>query len=165
MVRFAVLAPLAFAFATAATHAQPSNSPEQAQRAINPYVYLADKAGNKVLVSTQFWRNDLKYDDRSFHRFLEVLAQLEKRGFHKSDKATIESWDKPQPFSRCFVYLEDLQSGRSTKSAVTTGTRVWCTETGISEIEIRNSDSAKHVAEIMQRFDMMLDKSKKALQK
>ncbi len=165
MVRPAVLAPLAFAVAAVAAHAQPSNSPEQAQRAINPYVYMMDKAGHKVLVSTQFWRNDLKYDDRSFHRFLEVLAQLEKRGFQKNDKATIESWDKPQPFSRCFVYLEDLQSGRATKSGITSGTRVWCTETGISEIEIRNSDSPKHVAEIMQRFDMMFDKSRKAVQK
>jgi len=45
-------------------------------RSIPAYVYLMDDHDDKVLVSTQFWRNDPKYDDRAFHRFLDVLAAL-----------------------------------------------------------------------------------------
>ena len=157
------VASLAVALAAAPALAQPSGKPDQLERAINPYVYLMDKAGHKVLVSTQIWRNDPKYDDRSFHRFLDVLAQLEKRGFEKSEKATIQGWDKPQPFARCYIYLEDMQNAPGAKPQ--SGARVWCTETGISEIDVRNSDGPKHVAEVMQKFDMMLDKSKKVLQK
>jgi hypothetical protein len=157
------VASLAVALAAGPALAQPSGKPDQLERAINPYVYLMDKAGHKVLVSTQIWRNDPKYDDRSFHRFLDVLAQLEKRGFEKSEKATIQGWDKPQPFARCYIYLEDMQNARGAKPQ--SGARVWCTETGISEIDVRNSDGPKHVAEVMQKFDMMLDKSKKGLQK
>jgi hypothetical protein len=163
MPRPVALAPLAFALVAGLAFAQPSGKPDQLERAINPYVYLMDAKANKVLVSTQFWRNDAKYDDRAFHRFLEVLAQLEKRGFAKSEKATIETWDKPQPFARCYIYLEDMQNARGAKP--TSGARVWCTETGISEIDVRNSDSPKHVAEVMQRFDMMFDKSRKAVAK
>lgn len=165
MTPFAGLAHLALAFAATAAVAQPLPDPGAAERAVNPYVYLMDGAGHKVLVSTQFWRNDLKYDDRGFHRFLEVLAALEKKGFKKSEKATIESWDKPAPFARCYIYLEDLTAGRTTKTSVTAGARVWCSSAGISEIEIRPADTPKHVAEVMQKFDMMLDKSRKALGK
>ncbi|HEX4882569.1 MAG TPA: hypothetical protein VFX05_00440, partial [Casimicrobiaceae bacterium] len=85
------------------------------------------------------------------------------RGFAKSEKATIQGWDKPQPFARCYIYLEDMQNARGPKPQ--SGARVWCTETGISEIDVRNSDGPKHLAEVMQKFDMMLDKSKKALGK
>ena len=165
MTPFAVLASFALAFAGAAAVAQPLPDPGSAERAVNPYVYMMDGAGHKVLVSTQVWRNDLKYDDRAFHRFLEVLAALEKKGYKKSEKATIESWDKPQPFARCYIYLEDLTAGRATKTSVTAGARVWCTSTGISEIEIRPADAPKHVAEVLQKFDMMLDKARKALGK
>jgi hypothetical protein len=163
MPRALALAPLVLALAAGLACAQPSGSPDQLERAVNPYVYMMDKAGHKVLVSTQIWRNDLKYDDRAFHRFLDVLAQLEKRGFEKSEKATIQGWDKPQPFARCYIYLEDMQNARGPKPQ--SGARVWCTETGISEIDVRNSDGPKHLAEVMQKFDMMLDKSKKALGK
>ena len=157
----ALLVPLALAAATAL--AQPTMDPKEADREVNPYVYLMDRKGNKVLVSTHFWRNDPKYDERAFHRFMDALAQLEKRGFAKSEKATIETWDKPQPFARCYIYLEDMQNARGAKPA--SGTRVWCTEAGISEIDVRNSDNPKHVAEVMQKFDMMIDKSKKMLSK
>jgi hypothetical protein len=89
--------------------AQPTNSAEQQERAVSPYLYLTDSAGNKVLLSTQFWRNDPKYDDRAFHRFLDVMAALEKRGFRRNDKAVID-WDKPEPVVRCYIYLEVLQA-------------------------------------------------------
>jgi hypothetical protein len=163
MPRFAILAPLALA--AGAALAQPLPDPESANRAVNPYVYMMDGAGHKVLVSTNFWRNDPKYDDRAFHRFIEVLAALEKKGFRKSEKATIDSWDKPSPLARCYVYLEDLHGGRATKTSVTAGARVWCSSAGISEIEVKPADTPKHVAEVLQKFDMMFDKSRKALGK
>ena len=164
-MRRAVIVPLAFAFCTGLAGAQPSKDPEQADRAVNAYAYMMNTAGHKVLVSTNFWRNDFKYDDRAFQRFLEVLAALEKKGFKKSEKATIDSWDKPQPFARCYVYLEDLQAGQATKTSVTAGARVWCSSAGISEIEIRTSDTPKHAAEVMAKFDTMFDKARKQLGK
>ena len=154
----AVLVPLALA---GAALAQPSPDPAQAARAVDPFVYMMDAKGNKVLVATKFWRNDVKYDERAFHRFLETLAAFDKRGFARSDKAAIESWDKPVPFARCYVYLEDMQNARGAKPAA--ATRVWCSGSGISEIDVRNADSPKHVAEVMQKFDMMLDKAVKQI--
>src|SRR6476659_9787119 len=132
--------------------AQPTNSPEQQERAVGPYLYLTDSSGNKVLLSTQFWRNDPKYDDRAFHRFLDVMAALEKRGFHKNDKAVID-WDKPEPVVRCYIYLEDLQTARKVKGAVVSDTRLWCADNGASEHEVRPSDTPKHVDEVMKYFD------------
>jgi hypothetical protein len=132
--------------------AQPTNSPEQQERAVAPYLYLTDSSGNKVLLSTQFWRNDPKYDDRAFHRFLDVMAALEKRGFHKNDKAVID-WDKPEPVVRCYIYLEDLQTARKVKGTVVSDTRLWCADNGASEHEVRPSDTPKHVDEVMKYFD------------
>jgi len=160
-----VLAVAAIAAATA--HAQPSDQADQQKRALSSYVYLMDQAGNKVLVSTKFWRNDPKYDDRAFHRFLDVLAALEKRGFRQDEKAAIDSWSGSKPFARCFVYLEDLQAGgRASKNApITSGSRVWCSESGISEQEIRASDGAKHVDQVLQKFDTFLDLAKQNVKK
>src|SRR5689334_16633403 len=114
-----------------AVGAQPLSS-QPADRSIPAYVYLMNTAGDKVVVSTQFWRNDPKYDDRAFHRFLDVVAALEKRGFRKNDNAGIDSWDKPEPYVRCYIYLEDRQAGRTTKAGMTSGTRLWCTDNGAS---------------------------------
>jgi hypothetical protein len=132
--------------------AQPTNAPGQQERAVAPYLYLTDSSGNKVLLSTQFWRNDPKYDDRAFHRFLDVMAALEKRGFHKNDKAVID-WDKPEPVVRCYIYLEDLQTARKVKGTVVSDTRLWCADNGASEHEVRPSDTPKHVDEVMKYFD------------
>jgi len=147
--------------------AQPSDQPDQLKRALNSYVYLMDQAGNKVLVSTKFWRGDPKYDDRTFHRFLDALSALEKRGFRQDEKATIDTWSGSKPFARCFVYLEDLQAGgRTSKNApVSTGSRVWCSESGISEQEIKASDTPKHLDQVMQKFDTFLDLAKQNVKK
>ncbi|HKW81974.1 MAG TPA: hypothetical protein VJQ49_13270 [Casimicrobiaceae bacterium] len=150
---------LAVVFAPAAS-AQPSDAADQHERSVNPYVYMMDSGGNKVLLSTQFWRNDPKYDDRAFHRFLDVMAALEKRGFHKNAKAAIENWDKPQPFARCYIYLEDLQDARKVKGALESGSRVYCTDNGASEHAIRQSDSPKHVADVLKYFDEYLARAK-----
>jgi hypothetical protein len=118
-----------------------------------------------VLLATQFWRNDPRYDDRAFHRFLDVMTGLEKRGFRKSDQATIENWDKPAPFARCYIYMEDLQAGRGVKGAVVSGSRVWCADNGASEMDINSSDSPKQVDQVLQHFDAYLDRAKKNLHK
>jgi hypothetical protein len=161
----ALYATFALAVAAAPVLAQPSTEPDQAARALSSYVYLMDSAGHKVLVSTKFWRNDPKYDDRSFHRFLDVLDALEKRGFRQSEKAAIRKWDGTAPFARCFIYLEDLQAGRKAKGGTTSGARVWCSESGVSEVEIDPSDNPKHVAQVMDRFDTFLERAKQNLQK
>src|SRR5664279_657523 len=106
--------------------AQSASTPEPSARTVSPYLYLSDSQDNKILLSTQFLRKDPKYDDRAFHRFLDVLTGLEKRGFHRDDKAVIDNWDKPEPTVRCYVYLEDAQAGRTTKAGTVTGSRVWC---------------------------------------
>jgi hypothetical protein len=136
-----------------AASAQPSTAAEQQEKTVSPYLYLVDSNGNKVLLSTQFWRNDPKYDDRAFHRFLEVMAALEKRGFHKNEKVVIENWDKPEPVVRCYIYLEDLQAAKKTKGPVVSDSRLWCTDNGASEHEVRTSDTPKHVGQVMKYFD------------
>jgi len=150
---FRLLLGLVVALVSQGVLAQPTNSAEEQQRAVSPYLYLVNSSGDKILLSTQFWRNDPKYDDRAFHRFLEVMAALEKRGFHKDDKAVIQDWDKPEPVVRCYIYLEDLQAARKSKGAVTSDTRLWCSDNGASEHEVRPSDTPKHVDEVMKYFD------------
>lgn len=158
-----LFAPLAFTLACTvaapAALAQPAGNPDDEARSVTTYVYLMDNANNRVLVSTHFWRTDLKYDERAFKRFMDVLAALEKKGFRIDPKATIESWDKPVQYARCYIYLEDLQAGQKAKGSVTTGSRVWCVGAGISEAELRGSDTAPHTGQVLQRFDLMLGKA------
>ena len=158
--RFVPALALTAALSAPATLAQPAATPDQQARVVNTYVYLMDGGNNRVLVSTNFWRNDPKYDDRAFHRFMDVLAALEKKGFRMDPKAVIDSWDKPAPFARCYVYLEDLQVAQKGKGGITPGSRVWCSGAGISEAELRGSDGQGHVAQVLQRFDLMLSKAR-----
>jgi hypothetical protein len=144
--------------------AQPANTAEQEERTVGPYLYLTDSSGNKVLLSTQFWRNDPKYDDRAFHRFLDVMAALEKRGFRKNDKAVID-WDKPEPVVRCYIYLEDLQTARKAKGAIVSDSRLWCADNGASEHEVKPSDTPKHVDEVMKYFDEYFARAKAKVHK
>ena len=164
MQRFPAVRALAFAAALCATPAlaQPAGTPDQQARAVNVYVYLMDGGNNRVLVSTNFWRNDGTYDDRALHRFMEVLAALEKKGFRMDPKAVIDSWDKPAPYARCYVYLEDMQVAQRGKGSVASGSRVWCSGAGISEAELRSSEGQGHVGQVLQRFDLMLSKARAA---
>lgn len=150
---------------SAGVSAQPTNAAEQQERTVSPYLYLVDSDGNKVLLSTQFWRNDPKYDDRAFHRFLDVMAALEKRGFHKNEKVVIENWDKPEPVARCYIYLEDLQAAKKVKGPIVSGSRLWCADNGASEHEVRPSDTPKHVEDVMKYFDEYLARAKARLHK
>jgi len=156
-----VRAALALAFCLGcAPHAGAQPSATDTNRVVRSYVYLTNAGSDKVLVSTQFWRNDAKYDDRAFHRFLDTLAALEKRGFHLDEKATIDDWEKPEPFVRCYIYLEDLQAAR--KGGTTpSGSRVWCSDNGASEHELSGSDTPKHLDQLMASFDAYFNRAKK----
>ena len=143
--------------------AQPINATEQVSRSVSSYLYLADAEGNRVLLSTQFWRNDSKYDDRALHRFFDVMTGLEKRGFHKDEKAVIDNWEKPEAIARCYIYMEDLQAGSRAKGGIVTGSRLWCTDNGVSEHEISPSDNARHVEQVLQYFDAYLARAKRNL--
>ncbi len=160
---FSPLAVLAISIALSNSLAQPANTSEQAMRTVASYLYLMDSEGNKVLLNTQFWRNDPKYDERALNRFFDVMTGLEKRGFHKDEKAVIDDWEKREPTARCYIYMEDLQAGKKTKGGIVTGSRLWCTENGASEHEISASDSPKHVEEVLRYFDTYLERAKKHL--
>jgi len=149
---------------SAGVAAQPTTATEEQERTVSPYLYLSDSEGNKVLLSTQFWRNDPKYDDRAFHRFLDVMTALEKRGFHKNDKIVID-WDKPEAVVRCYIYLEDLQAARKAKGAVVSDSRLWCADNGASEHEVRPSDTPKHVDQVMKYFDEYFARAKARVHK
>lgn len=137
--------------------------PEQVSRSVSSYLYLRDAEGNRVLLSTQFWRNDPKYDDRALHRFVDVMTGLEKRGFHKDEKAVIDNWEKPEAIARCYIYMEDLQAGSRAKGGIVTGSRLWCTDNGVSEHEISPLDNARHVEQVLQYFDAYLARAKRNL--
>jgi hypothetical protein len=157
---------LLFAIAASShSFAQPAPNSTQSSRTVPTYLYFTDTAGDKVLLSTQFWRNDPKYDDRAFHRFLEVMSALEKRGFTKNEQATVDSWEKPESFVRCYIYLEDLQAGTKSRGQVTSGSRINCTDNGASERELRGSDSPKHVDQILHAFDEYFERAKKKVHK
>jgi hypothetical protein len=154
------LAGAVLALAAAAATAQPSDSADQASRSINPYVYMSDAHGDKVLVSTTFWRNDQEYDVRSLRRLYAVMSDLEKLGFKKNDQATID-WNKKENVIRCAIYLESRQAGRGGK----TGTRVWCDQSGLGEFTVSPSDEPKHVDLVMKRFDTQFAGAKRNLGK
>ncbi|MGC1817727.1 MAG: hypothetical protein WA900_08735 [Casimicrobiaceae bacterium] len=158
VISFIAGALLALTAATAA--AQPSESADQASRSINPYVYMSDAHGNKVLVSTTFWRNDQEYDVRSMRRLYAVMSDLEKLGFKKNDQVSID-WNKKENVIRCAIYLESRQAGRSGK----TGTRVWCDESGLGEFTVSPSDEPKHVDIVMKRFETQYAGAKRNLGK
>jgi hypothetical protein len=120
------------------------------------YFYLVDAAGNRVLLQTQFSLNNLDADTRVLRRFYGVLGGLEQKGFRKNDKITIADWDKKEKFAKCYIYLEDQESGKGKG----TGARVWCSESGISEAAVAPSEDAKHVDRVLERFGFFLAKSR-----
>jgi hypothetical protein len=123
------------------------------------YLYLSDAAGNRVLLQTEFTLSNQEHDVRVLRRLHGVLAGLEQKGFKRNDRATIGDWDKKEKFAKCYVYLEDAGSGRGKD----TGARVWCSETGISEVAVAPSDDPKHVDKVLERFSFFLAKAKDGL--
>jgi len=156
---------LAFAVASTFAWAQPIRDPEPLLKSVSVYIYLINAKGDKVLVNTQLWRNDFNYDERAMRRFFDVLSALEKRGFHKDEKAVIDNWEDPKPFTRCYIYMEDLQAARRTKGAMQSGARLTCTENGASEYSVGASESPKHVDEILKHFDVYLARAQKKVHK
>ncbi len=149
-----------FALAATATSAQYKDSPDQAARKLNPYVYMRDGAGDKVFLETQFWRNDPAYDQKALTRISEVMAGLEKRGF-KGDPNAANGWDKPEKVVRCRINMEVVNKRWRGK----TGTIVNCENTGISEAEVAGSEDPKHVKEVLDAFDRQFKLAKEKLGK
>lgn len=145
--------------------AQPIRSPDPLLKSVSEYVYVVNAKGDKVLLTTQFWRNDAGYDDHAQHRFFEVMSALEKRGFHKDANATIDNWDDPRPFVRCYIYMEDLQAARAGRGPMKSGTRLQCVDNGASEFSVRASDSPQHVKEILKHFDIYFARAEKKVHK
>ena len=155
-IRFAACALLALA--SMATWAQYKDTPEQQARKLNPYVYMRDGAGDKVVLESQFWRNDPAYDQKALSRLSEVMSGLEKRGY-KGDVSAANGWDKPEKVVRCRINMEVVNKRWRGK----TGTIVNCENTGISEAEVAGSEDPKHVKEVLDAFDKQFKLAKEKL--
>ena len=136
------------ALAATGVAAQYKDTPDQAARKLNPYVYMRDSAGDKVFLDTQFWRNDPGYDQKALTRLSEVMSGLEQRGF-KGDPNAANGWDKPEKVVRCRINMEIYNKRWKGK----TGAIVNCENTGISEAEVAGSEDPKHVKEVLDAFD------------
>jgi hypothetical protein len=159
-----VVAALAANAASAQKKPAPASAPAAsavapADRSAPLYFYLVDGAGNRVLLQTKFALDNLDADTRVLRRFYGVVAGLEQRGFRKNDKVTIADWDKKEKYAKCYIYLEDDESGRGKG----TGARVWCSESGISEVAVAPSEDAKHVDRVLERFTFFLAKAREGL--
>ncbi|HVF64269.1 MAG TPA: hypothetical protein VNE58_09770 [Casimicrobiaceae bacterium] len=138
--------------------AAPAASSASAQKPVPVYIYMADGAGNRLLLQTQFSMSNPELDVRALRRFQTVVAGLEQRGFKRAD-VTISDWDKKEKFAKCYIYLEDASSGKGKD----TGARVWCSESGISEVAVNPSEDAKHADKVLERFTFFLNKAKDGL--
>ena len=137
----------------------PAPAAASADRSAPLYFYHTDAAGNRVLLQTQFSLSNQEADIRVLRRFYAVLAGLEQKGFKKNDKVSISDWDKKEKFAKCYIYLEDDEAGRGKG----TGARVWCSESGISEVAVSPSEDAKHADKVVERFGFFLAKAKEGL--
>jgi hypothetical protein len=159
----AALAALAVLGAAGPALAQkPAPKPAPASAAEKPvplYFYMVDKEGNRVLVQSQFSLDNADNEARVLRRLIGVVDGLEQRGFRRDASVSISDWDKKEKFAKCYVYLEDDESGRG-KS---TGARVWCSESGISEVAVQPSEDPKHVERVLERFAFFLGKAKEGL--
>ena len=168
MRSIAALAVLAFLGATSPALAQkaaPKAAPSKPaaaksdEKPVPMYFYMVDKEGNRVLVQSQFALEDPEGEARVLRRLIGVVNGLEQRGFRRDGSVSISDWDKKEKFAKCYVYLEDDASGRGDN----TGARVWCSESGISEVAVQPSEDAKHVDRVLERFSFFLAKAKDGL--
>ena len=155
-----LLAGVVLALTMSAVSAQPSESADEAARKLSPYVYMRDAGGNKVFLESQLWRNDANYDNRALKRMSDVMAALEKMGF-KGNPDAANGWDKPEKIVRCRINMEVVNKRWRGKS----GTIVNCENTGISEMEIANSEEPKHVGLIVDAFNKQFKLAKEKLGK
>jgi len=156
----ALCAPFAFAQKPAPQKPAPAAAPQPAaEKPVPLYFYMVDGAGHRVLVQTQFSLSNADADARVLRRLSGVVSGLEQRGFRRNASVSISDWDKKEKFAKCYVYLEDAESGKGTA----TGARVWCSESGISEVAVAPSDEPKHVDKVLERFTFFLAKAKDGL--
>ena len=155
---FRYLGGVLVALAVSAASAQPSESPDQQSKLVNPYVYMRDTAGNKVFVQTTFWRNDPAYDARALKRLSDVMSALEKLGYKRSAEAA-NGWDKIEKVVRCRINLEFVNKRWRGKS----GAIIACEGTGISEAEVVPSEDPKHVKLVMDAYEKQFKLAKEKL--
>ena len=138
---------------------KPAAAQPAAEKPVPVYFYMVDGAGHRVLVQTQFSLENADADARVLRRLSGVVSGLEQRGFRRNASISIGDWDKKEKFAKCYVYLEDAESGRGNA----TGARVWCSESGISEVAVSPSEDAKHADKVLDRFGFFLAKSREGL--
>ena len=158
MSKTTTLAGVVLALTAGAALAQPSEAPEEAAKKLNPYVYMRDASGNKVFLESQFWRNDPAYDARALKRMSDVMTALEKLGY-KGNPDAANGWDKPEKVVRCRINMEVVNKRWRGKS----GTIVNCENTGISEMELANSEDPTHIAQIMDSYNKQFKLAKEKL--
>ena len=138
--------------------AQPSEAADEAAKKLTPYVYMRDASGNKVFLESQFWRNDPAYDARALKRMSDVMTALEKLGY-KGNPDAANGWDKPEKVVRCRINMEVVNKRWRGKS----GTIVNCENTGISEMELANSEDPKHITQIIDSYNKQFKLAKEKL--
>jgi hypothetical protein len=146
---FRYLGGVLLALAVSTASAQPSESPDEQSKLVNPYVYMRDSAGNKVFVQTTFWRNDPAYDARVLKRLSDVMSALEKVGYKRSVEKVV----------RCRINLEFVNKRWRGKS----GAIIACEGTGISEAEVVPSEDPKHVKLVMDAYEKQFKLAKEKL--
>ena len=158
MSKMTVLAGVVLALTAGAALAQPSEAADEAGKKLNPYVYMRDASGNKVFLESQFWRNDPGYDARALKRMSDVMSALEKLGY-KGNPDAANGWDKPEKVVRCRINMEVVNKRWRGKS----GTIVNCENTGISEMELANSEDPKHITQILDAYNKQFKLAKEKL--
>src|SRR6476646_9692759 len=146
------------ALCVSAVSAQPTEAPDETAKKLNPYVYMRDAGGNKVFIESVFWRNDPNYDARSLKRMSDVMAAFEKLGF-KGNPDAANGWDKPEKVVRCRINMEVTNPRWRGKS----GTIVNCENTGISEMELANSEDPKHITQVLDAYNKQFKLAKEKL--
>jgi len=158
MSKTTVLAGVVLALTAGAALSQPSGAADEAAKKLNPYVYMRDAGGNKVFLESQFWRNDPNYDARVLKRVSDVMAGLEKLGY-KGNPDAANGWDKPEKVVRCRINMEVTNPRWRGKS----GTIVNCENTGISEMELANSEDPKHITQVLDAYNKQFKLAKEKL--
>ena len=153
-----VFAGAVLALCVSAVSAQPTEAPDEAAKKLNPYVYMRDAGGNKVFIESVFWRNDPNYDARSLKRMSDLMAAFEKLGY-KGNPDAANGWDKPEKVVRCRINMEVVNKRWRGKS----GTIVNCENTGISEMELANSEDPKHITQIIDSYNKQFKLAKEKL--
>ena len=88
----------------------------------------------------------------------DVMSALEKLGY-KGNPEAANGWDKPEKVVRCRINMEVVNKRWRGKS----GTIVNCENTGISEMELANSEDPKHITQVLDAYNKQFKLAKEKL--